>query len=197
MKLRMWLTILSALLFFPSLSSAQQSVTCSSGPGGRRVYCAADTRGGVVLVRPRGPSLRCKQGVQWGFDASGIWVEGGCAADFQVSAYRGGPWWWDSGKGHRPEAWRGVGACFYRNVGFDGPYFCLGRGDRVASMPSGFGNAISSIQVLRANAVYVFGESNFSGRSIRVQGDVPNLKRWRTPETGKSWNNRISSIRVD
>jgi hypothetical protein len=197
MKLRIWLPVLFALLFFPSLSSAQQKMTCASGPGGHRVYCAADTRGGVVLVRPRAAGLPCRQGVQWGFDASGIWVEGGCAADFEVHEYRGGPWWWDSGKGHRPEAWRGVGACFYRNVGFDGPYFCLGRGERITRLPSGFNDAISSIQLLRAGKVDIFGMDNFTGRSARVRDNVPNLKQWRIPNTDKSWNNRISSIRVD
>jgi hypothetical protein len=197
MTLRIWLTVLFALLFFPALSCAQQTVTCASGPGGRRVYCAADTRGGVVLVRPRAPGLHCRQGVQWGFDASGIWVEGGCAADFQVSAYRGGPWWWDSGKGHRPEAWRGTGACFYRSAGFGGAYFCLARGERVDRLPPGFDDAISSIQLLRANTVTIFGQPNFGGRSALVPGDIPNLKQWRIPGTGKTWNNRISSIRVD
>jgi hypothetical protein len=197
MTLRVRLMILFSMLLFPTLSFAQQSVTCASGPGGHRVYCAADTRGGVVLVRPHAPGLRCRQGVQWGFDASGIWVEGGCAAEFQVREYRGGPWWWDSGRGHRPEPWRGVGACFYRNVGYDGPYFCLARGERVTQMPPGFDNAISSIQVVRANNVMIFSKDNFGGYGGRIRDDVPNLRNWRIPETNKSWNNRLSSIRVD
>jgi len=197
MKLRIWLTVLFALLLFPALASAQQSVTCSSGPSGRRVYCAADTRGGVVLVRPIAPTVQCKQGVQWGADASGIWVQSGCAAVFQVNAYSGGPWWWDSGPGHRPATWRGTGACFYRKVGFDGKYFCLGRGDRINRLPSDFNDSISSIQVVRAKSVYVFGMDNFGGRSALVRDDVPNLKQWRIPGTDKTWNNRISSIRVD
>lgn len=197
MTLQVRLMILFSLLLIPSVSFAQQSVTCASGPGGHRVYCAADTRGGVVLVRPRAPGMHCRQGVQWGFDASGIWVEGGCAAEFQVHEYRGGPWWWDSGHGHRPEPWRGQGACFYRNVGYGGPYFCLARGERINHMPSGFDNAISSIQVMRANSVMIFSKDNFGGYGGRIRDDVPNLKNWRIPETNKSWNNRLSSIRVD
>jgi hypothetical protein len=197
MTWRLRLTILFSMLLFPSLSFAQQSVTCASGPSGQRVYCAADTRGGVVLVRPRAPGIRCRQGVQWGFDASGIWVEGGCAAEFQVRPYQGGPWWWDSGRGHRPEPWRGVGACFYRNVGYDGPYFCLARGERVDHMPPGFDNAISSIQVMRADKLMIFSKDNFGGYGGWIRDDVPNLKNWRIPETNKSWNNRVSSIRVD
>jgi hypothetical protein len=135
MTLRIRLAILFALLGIPSLASAQQSITCASGPSGRRVYCAADTRGGVTLVSPVRPGLRCRQGVQWGFDANGIWVQDGCAASFRVSPYRGGPWWWDSGPGVRPAPWRGTGACFYKRVQFDGPYFCLSRGDRIDRLP--------------------------------------------------------------
>src|SRR5579871_6336387 len=113
MKLRFRLVVLLGMVLFPGMAFAQRSVTCASGPGGGRVYCEADTRGGVTMVRPMNPRARCQQGVQWGFDARGIWVEGGCAAEFQVREYRGGPWWWDSGRGHRPEQWRGMGACFY------------------------------------------------------------------------------------
>lgn len=191
------LMLLSAFFFLPSVSFAQQSVTCASGSGGHRVYCAADTRGGVVLVRPRAPGLRCRQGIEWGFDASGVWVEHGCAAEFQVNPYQGGPWWWDSGRGHHPEPWRGVGACFYRNVGYDGPYFCLSRGERIDRMPVGFDNAISSIQVVRAEHVVIFSKDNFGGYGGAVHENVPNLKHWRIRETNKSWNDRISSIRVD
>ena len=84
MTLRLGLLCLTAFLWLPSVSLAQQSVTCASDSGGHRVYCAADTRGGVVLVRLRAPGLRCRQGIEWGFDASGVWVEHGCAAEFQV-----------------------------------------------------------------------------------------------------------------
>ena len=77
MTMRFRLLILSAFLLLPSLSFAQQTVTCASNPSGQRVYCAAETRGGVVLVRPRAPGLLCRQGIEWGFDASGIWS--GCS----------------------------------------------------------------------------------------------------------------------
>ena len=123
------IALLCALLF-PGLAMAQNTITCASAPGGGRTYCAADTRGGVVLVTPRGPRVPCQQGVQWGFDARGIWVQGGCAADFRVQPYKGGPWWWDSGPGNRPAPWQGTGACFFRKVGYDGPYFCMSRGQR-------------------------------------------------------------------
>jgi len=196
-RLLMLFGILFGILAVPSWSQAQATITCAAGPHGERVYCAADTRGGVVLTHPRRPGLRCRQGIEWGFDARGIWVERGCAAEFEVREYHGGPWWWDSGRGHHPEPWGGVGACFYRNVGYDGPYFCLGRGESVSVLPPGFDNSISSIRVVRAEHVTIFGEPNFGGRAGRLRDDVPNLRHWRMPDSGKSWNNRISSIRVD
>jgi hypothetical protein len=49
-----------------------------------RHYCQADTRsGGVRLVKQRSDSA-CRQGYSWGYDRSGIWVDHGCRADFQV-----------------------------------------------------------------------------------------------------------------
>lgn len=196
MPSRIRLIVLLAALFLPAATYAQQRITCASGPDGRRVYCSADTRGGVTLVRPRGPA-RCRQGQEWGFDASGIWVERGCAAEFEVRPYRGGAWWWDSGKGHRPEAWHGTGACFYRDAGFQGAYFCLQRGESVDRLPPGFNDAITSIQVVRARNVWVFSKAGFAGYSGQLSDDVPNLRQWRLPGSSHTWNNRISSIRVE
>src|SRR5438094_1874858 len=60
------------------------TITCSSD-NGRRVYCDADTRGGVRLVRQISGS-RCVEGSTWGYDERGIWVDAGCRAEFDVSA---------------------------------------------------------------------------------------------------------------
>ncbi len=51
-------------------------------------YCRADTRGEVVLVRQlsRKP---CIEGNTWGVDRRGVWVSGGCRAEFAVSSGRG------------------------------------------------------------------------------------------------------------
>lgn len=57
-------------------------VSCESG--GRREYCDADTRGGVLMLRQRG-NAQCRQGYSWGFDQRGIWVDRGCRADFEVT----------------------------------------------------------------------------------------------------------------
>ena len=59
-----------------------QVISCSSDDMHRH-YCAADTRGGVQLVKQRSDSA-CRQGRSWGYDRRGIWVDHGCRADFQV-----------------------------------------------------------------------------------------------------------------
>jgi hypothetical protein len=64
-------------------SGRDQFVSCSSDDMHRH-YCPADTRrGGVQLVKQRSDSA-CRQGYSWGYDRSGIWVDHGCRADFQV-----------------------------------------------------------------------------------------------------------------
>jgi len=64
-------------------------ISCSSDSG-QRMYCDADTRGGVQLVRRLGRA-GCQQGTSWGYDRRGIWVDRGCSAEFEVAsfAYRG------------------------------------------------------------------------------------------------------------
>ena len=60
-----------------------QVVSCSSDDMHRH-YCPADTRrGGVQLLKQRSESA-CRQGHSWGYDRSGIWVDHGCRADFQI-----------------------------------------------------------------------------------------------------------------
>jgi hypothetical protein len=64
-----------------------QSITCSSDDG-KRNYCAANTSGGVQMVRQRSGSP-CQQGSTWGYDRRGIWVDRGCRADFVVNSNAG------------------------------------------------------------------------------------------------------------
>jgi Protein of unknown function (DUF3011) len=63
-----------------------QVVTCSSDNMGRRV-CPVNTRGGVRLVRQRSDA-DCVFGRTWGYDRSGIWVDRGCRADFEIGRLR-------------------------------------------------------------------------------------------------------------
>ena len=71
----------------------RQSVRCESGDGGER-HCPIDTRGGVRLVRQLSRTV-CVEGRNWGHDREGVWVQGGCRADFQ-SAGRGDDSRWGS-----------------------------------------------------------------------------------------------------
>ncbi len=59
------------------------SITCSSN-NGERVYCEADTRYGVQLVRQISGSP-CREGYTWGADRRGIWVDRGCRAIFALN----------------------------------------------------------------------------------------------------------------
>jgi hypothetical protein len=80
-------------------------VRCESDDGRTR-HCPADTRGGVRLSN-RLSRTDCIQGRNWGYDASGIWVSGGCRADFTVggyaygSGYAGGSYPGSAGYGQR------------------------------------------------------------------------------------------------
>jgi hypothetical protein len=58
-------------------------ITCASN-NGRRNFCAADTRGGVQLIRQRSDAA-CIFNRTWGYDARNIWVDRGCRADFQAN----------------------------------------------------------------------------------------------------------------
>lgn len=57
---------------------------CGSDDG-RWNHCDADTRRGVELVRQLSRS-RCIRGQSWGVDRGGIWVNGGCRAEFRTGA---------------------------------------------------------------------------------------------------------------
>lgn len=57
---------------------------CGSSDG-RWNHCDADTRYGVELVRQLSRS-RCIRGQSWGVDRGGIWVSGGCRAEFRAGA---------------------------------------------------------------------------------------------------------------
>jgi hypothetical protein len=50
---------------------------------GRREYQSTSTRGGVRLKRQLSRDA-CVEGVSWGFDRNGIWVDRGCRAEFEV-----------------------------------------------------------------------------------------------------------------
>lgn len=50
---------------------------------GRSDHCAADTRRGVEITRQLSRTA-CIRGQNWGWDDRGVWVSGGCRAEFRV-----------------------------------------------------------------------------------------------------------------
>lgn len=58
-------------------------VYCSSDAM-ERVWCPADSRFGVHLVRQRSEAA-CIEGQTWGYGKRGIWADRGCRADFRVT----------------------------------------------------------------------------------------------------------------
>ena len=58
------------------------TVRCESTQG-RKEYCRADTSGGVRLGHQISNSP-CRYHDSWGYDNSGIWVDRGCRADFEL-----------------------------------------------------------------------------------------------------------------
>lgn len=61
---------------------AEQLVRCESR-GTRRQRCNAAVQDGVRLKRQLS-TTRCVQRQNWGWDRSGVWVDGGCSAEFAV-----------------------------------------------------------------------------------------------------------------
>ena len=83
-------SLVAALLACSSAASLAQgvSVTCSSD-GGRR-HCAADTSAGILMTRQL-PGAACLLGKTWGYDDQGVWVDGGCSAEFLVARVPAAP----------------------------------------------------------------------------------------------------------
>jgi hypothetical protein len=82
------------------------------------------------------------------------------------------------------------GACFYRDAGFRGDYFCVRAGEDLSWVPGGLNDEISSIRTFGRAEVTVYRDRRFSGRSERFRRDVFNLRN-------EGWNDRLSSLRVD
>lgn len=61
---------------------AGSTLRCES-PGYRYQYCRASTDNRVRLVRQIS-NARCTRGSSWGYDRWGIWVDRGCAAEFET-----------------------------------------------------------------------------------------------------------------
>jgi hypothetical protein len=73
---------LAALLALPAPAWARYTISCSSS-GYRYQYCSAGTDGYARLLNQTSSSP-CVQGRTWGYDNGGVWVNNGCAGNFEV-----------------------------------------------------------------------------------------------------------------
>jgi hypothetical protein len=207
-----FLAVALAFLILPALAAAQNSVKCESNDGNRR-YCGNYRHDQVRLERQISGSP-CTDGETWGVDRDGLWVDRGCRAIFTIftnpdhrdrdrDSDRGGVWWdpdprdtWPPRGNWRGGNWDAGGACFYKNSNFGGSFFCLRRGERRESLGN-YGDQISSIRVFGRARATIYDDRNFTGARQKVQGDVIDLRQYRVEQKpGHTWNNRVSSIRV-
>jgi hypothetical protein len=67
----------------------ETTIVCGS-KAGERATCAANTSGGVTLVKALG-TAECELGRTWGYDANGVWVSDGCGAEFSIGTQQPPP----------------------------------------------------------------------------------------------------------
>jgi hypothetical protein len=90
------------------------------------------------------------------------------------------------------------GACFYVDYNFRGQSFCMNAGQEAEKLPPGFGDRIRSIRVFGRAQVIYFNDSLFRGASGSTTRDINDLRQYPLPDvSGKNWNVRISSVRVN
>ena len=205
-----FLGVAFVFLVIPAFSAAQQSVTCEANNENRK-YCGSYDPDQVRLDRQISGSP-CVEGRTWGVDRQGLWVQQGGRAVFFIRT-RGGNdrdegdrhGWWDPEPGATwpPRGdwhggrWERGGACFYKDPGFGGGFFCLRRGERRESLGD-YGDKVSSIRVFGGAHVAVYDDRDFRGASANSNHDRPDLRDWRVRQKpDHSWNDRISSVRVD
>ncbi|HEV2649636.1 MAG TPA: DUF3011 domain-containing protein [Rhizomicrobium sp.] len=82
--IRTSITALVAMLLTCNAAFAYDFVCASHDY--REQFCPADTRGGVQLIN-QFSSEGCFQGETWGYTPGGVWVSGGCRAEFVTGDY--------------------------------------------------------------------------------------------------------------
>lgn len=90
-----------------------------------------------------------------------------------------------------------VGACFYRDTNYRGPYFCAQPGESLENLPPGFNDAIRSVRIYGNAQVTVFNDGRFANASTVLSNDVPDLRSLRMAnDPSRNWTERISSLQV-
>jgi hypothetical protein len=79
----------AALVSMTAPAMADYLVKCGSG-GYRYTYCPVDIPYGVELAEQES-TTPCTQNSTWGYDAGGLWTDGGCRGIFRILEGRRGP----------------------------------------------------------------------------------------------------------
>ena len=80
------LLLIAFCWWLPVPANAQQLVECASVDG-TLAHCPVDASGGAYLQRQHSRAA-CVENATWGYDRHGIWVSGGCRAEFLVGRPR-------------------------------------------------------------------------------------------------------------
>ncbi len=79
-----FLPLLAGFAFMALATTVNARPIICESHGGRPQHCPADTKWGVQLVQQLSHAP-CMEGRTWGYDRRGIWVTGGCRAQFEVA----------------------------------------------------------------------------------------------------------------
>jgi hypothetical protein len=101
----------------------------------------------------------------------------------------------DRDRDDRDDRHRRSGACFYKDANFGGEKFCVRAGERMAQVPPGFNDQISSVRIFGRTEITVYQNRDFREPTLRLREDVANLQSYQI-SPGHSWNDRVSSIEV-
>lgn len=85
-------------------------------------------------------------------------------------------------------------AMFYEHISFNGASFSA-----AADIPFvgwEWNDRISSVRVPPGKTVVLYEHSNYGGQSLRLNGDVPDLRQFPGPGPDRTWNDAVSSIRL-
>jgi hypothetical protein len=74
---------LSAVLAQPAAKQTTYALIVCESPNGQQSFCSADTHRGVRMLRELSRN-RCFEGRTFGYERDGIWISGGCAAEFEI-----------------------------------------------------------------------------------------------------------------
>lgn len=161
------------VLLAPTPAAAQfggewERLRCESRDG-RENYCRASI-GGDVRIRRQLSDAPCREGRTWRWDRGGIWVSGGCRAEFEFRR-RGGPGGWGGSGG--TGGWGGGGGGW--GGGGGGAWggrrefvTCQSEGNREAFCPAAIGGDVQLARQL-SDADCVFGRTwNWTNNGVTV-----------------------------